>query len=98
MNIKYLPDALNDLENVFKYVYQDNVNQAVNTILQIQDAIDYLKDNPSIGRIGIVAGTRELVLLKLPFTIPYRVREGTIEILAVMHQSRRWPDSSDCTE
>ena len=93
MNIKYLPDAISDLEDVYKYIYQDNVDVAVKIVLQIQDFIDHLIDNPSIGRVGRVIGTRELVLTKLPFTIPYRVIDPNIEILAIIHQARTWPDN-----
>jgi len=38
-----------------------------------------------------VLGTRELVVRNLPYIIPYRVRDNTIEILRVLHTSRRWP-------
>jgi plasmid stabilization system protein ParE len=28
---------------------------------------------------------------ELPYVVPYRVREQDIEILRVLHTSRRWP-------
>ena len=40
---------------------------------------------------GRVAGTRELVIA--PFVIVYRVRKMTIDILAIIHSARRWPES-----
>jgi plasmid stabilization system protein ParE len=47
--------------------------------------------HPAAGRAGRVLGTRELVIASLPYVIAYRVRESHIEILRVMHASRRWP-------
>ena len=43
------------------------------------------------GRAGRLLGTRELVIASLPYVIAYRVSERQIEILRVLHTSRRWP-------
>jgi plasmid stabilization system protein ParE len=40
-----------------------------------------------------VVGTRELVIGELPYVIPYRVLGQDLEILRVLHTSRRWPES-----
>jgi plasmid stabilization system protein ParE len=47
--------------------------------------------NKHIGRPGRISGTRELVLTAFPYIIAYRVTDR-IEILAMMHGARRWPD------
>jgi toxin ParE1/3/4 len=44
-----------------------------------------------MGRPGRVPGTRELLVPKTRYLIPYRFRRGTIEILRVFHASRRPP-------
>jgi toxin ParE1/3/4 len=51
-----------------------------------------LPQNPEIGRRGRTPGTRELVISKTPFLVAYRVHNGTIEILRVLHGAQRWPD------
>ena len=76
---------------VYRYVLQDNNNAAVQVVLQIQHEIAALADHPGIGRPGLIKGTKELVLTKLPHIIPYRVKNGVIEILRVYHQARKWP-------
>ena len=43
------------------------------------------------SRIGRVEGTRELVIPKTPFIVPYRIHGDVIDILAVHHTSQRWP-------
>ena len=52
--------------------------------------IEALFQHPEMGRSGRVTATRELVLP--PFMIAYRLRRGTLEILAIIHGARRWPD------
>jgi plasmid stabilization system protein ParE len=49
-----------------------------------------LLGNPALGRPGRVLGTRERVIGGLPYTVPFRMREKDIEILRVLHTSRRW--------
>jgi toxin ParE1/3/4 len=39
-----------------------------------------------------VAGTRELPVSGTPFTVAYRVARREVEILAVLHAARKWPD------
>jgi hypothetical protein len=45
-----------------------------------------------MGRQGRVKGSRELLVSKTPFILPYRIRKNRIEILGVIHGNRRWPD------
>ena len=45
-----------------------------------------------MGRPGRVLGTRELVIGGLPYIIPYRVRDNYVDILRVLHTSRRWAE------
>jgi len=40
-----------------------------------------------------VHGTRELVVVKTPFVVPYRVVGSEIQILRVLHGARSWPNS-----
>jgi plasmid stabilization system protein ParE len=44
---------------------------------------------PDRGRIGRIAGTRELVFD--PFIIVYRVKAGGVEILRIYHAAQDWP-------
>lgn len=52
-----------------------------------------LPDAPHIGRPGRVFGTRELVVVGIPFLVPYRVQNETMQILRLYHGARRWPDA-----
>jgi hypothetical protein len=38
---------------------------------------------------------RELIVPRTAFIVPYRVRGGVVDILAVIRASRQWPDAFD---
>jgi toxin ParE1/3/4 len=40
-----------------------------------------------------VPDTRELVISNTPYIVPYRIVGQTIDIIAVIHGARRWPDT-----
>jgi plasmid stabilization system protein ParE len=50
------------------------------------------KESANLGRPGRIAGTREFVVSETPYAVPYRVAGADVEILAVVHGARRWPD------
>ncbi|MCB8837606.1 type II toxin-antitoxin system RelE/ParE family toxin [Aurantimonas sp. VKM B-3413] len=52
-----------------------------------------LADNPMLGRRGRAFGTRDLVITGTPYIVVYRAN-AVVEILAVIHGARRWPEES----
>ena len=94
MKVIWQPQALDDLENVHRYIAIDNPAAADRTVVTIATAVhDQLSAFPESGRIGRVEGTRELVVASSPFIVPYRIKGDVIEVLGVHHASRRWPGS-----
>jgi toxin ParE1/3/4 len=94
MNIVWSPEAIQDLIALRAYIAEESPTGARRIVLRIlHDVEGLLADNPEIGRPGRVPGTRELVIARTPYIVPYRVRRGTIQILRVFHGARRWPDS-----
>ena len=91
MRIKWLRTALRNLDDEATYIAQDNVSAAQTVVKRILEAVAQLADQPGLGRPGRVPDTRELVVLKTRYIIPYRVRGETISILRVFHTSRRLP-------
>jgi toxin ParE1/3/4 len=45
-----------------------------------------------IACTGRVAGTRELIIPKTPFIVPYQVNGQPLEILRIYHAAQRWPE------
>lgn len=88
------PEAIEDLAALRAYIEQDNPAAARRIALHIFHNVEMLlADNPEMGRPGRVSGTRELVIPKTPFVVPYRLVGRAIQILRVFHGARRWPDT-----
>ena len=92
MRLRWTRRAERDLDEIAAYIGQDSPPAAARVILELIDqGENALLGQPAVGRAGRVLGTRELVIRGLPYILPYRLREKDIEILRVLHTSRRWP-------
>jgi len=92
-SIRWLRKALRNLDEEASYIARDDVKAAPLVVERIVAAVATLADQPGLGRPGRVPGTRELVVSKTRYVVPYRVRGETIEILRVFHSSRRLPET-----
>jgi toxin ParE1/3/4 len=92
MPIRWTELAIFDLEQAREYIMQTSPEKAIAVIDRIENSLETLQDFPQMGRPGRVSGTRELVILKTPFILPYRIQADYIEILAVIHGARQWDD------
>jgi toxin ParE1/3/4 len=87
------PEAIDDLAALRAYIEQDDLSAARRVALHIIENVEtLLPGNPEIGRPGRVPGTRELVIPRTPFIVPYRLVGNTIQILRIFHGARRWPE------
>jgi toxin ParE1/3/4 len=94
MNIVWSPEAIRDLISLRAYIAEESPAGARRVVQRILHNVEHLlPDNPQIGRPGRVPGTRELVIARTPYIVPYRVLHDAIQILRVYHGARRWPDS-----
>jgi addiction module RelE/StbE family toxin len=91
MQIRWVRLALEDLEEIARFVSQDNPEAAQELVRRIWEAAQMLADHPRSGRAGRVLGTRELVIGATQYILPYRVIEGEVQILRVLHGARKWP-------
>jgi len=92
MTIRWLDDAVYDLKSLRRYIMLENISAANKVTERILKAVDLLLEHPGMGRQGRIHNTRELVVPKTPYIIPYRVINKNIEILRVFHSSMQWPD------
>ena len=93
MRIVWQDEAERDLDMIAEYILQDDPGVALRLVYTIRVATLVLREHPNIGRTGRVEGTRELVISGLPYILPYQIADQEIRILAVMHTSRKWPDT-----
>lgn len=92
MRVKWLRKALRNLDEEATYIATDDVAVARLVVKRVLDAVALLAEQPGLGRPGRVPGTRELIVAKARYLVPYRVRGETVEILRVFHTSRRLPE------
>jgi toxin ParE1/3/4 len=90
--VKWLRKALKSLEQAYDYTAEADQTAAIALVLKIQSATQQLADFPLLGRVGRVDGTRELVIASTPYLVVYRVKGKTVEILRVLHGSRKYPE------
>lgn len=89
--VKWLRRAISDLNAEITYIAQEAPALAAKMYAYIRGRISILEEFPESGRPGRVFGTRELVLDHYPYLIPYRVKNGNVEILRIFHTRRKQP-------
>lgn len=91
MRVRWLRKALRNLDDEATFIATDNPAAARLVVAGILTAVAMLEAQPSLGRPGRVHGTRELLVPRTRYVVPYRVRGDAIEILRVFHTARRPP-------
>ena len=93
MTLIWSPESIHDLLSLRAHIAEHDPAAAKRVALHILYCVEcLLAENPKLGAPGRVPGTRELVIPKPPYIVPYRVRGARIEIARVYHTARRWPD------
>ncbi len=92
MRIVWSPEAREDLLSLFSYIAGDDLEAAKKLRNVILSKVELLAKTHHIGRSGRVPGTKELIIDKTPYIIPYRCKEDRLEIVRVYHSSRKWPE------
>jgi toxin ParE1/3/4 len=92
MKLRWTPLAVGHLKSAREYLIQKNASAAANMIERILSGIESTRDRPQLGRKGRVSGTREFFITGTPFIVAYRLQDDRVEILAVLHGARRWPE------
>jgi toxin ParE1/3/4 len=92
MEIVWRVAALEDLDNAYLYIAENNPRAANRLRSRIMTSVGRLAMLPGLGRLGRVEGTRELVVPSTPYIIAYTVLGDEVVILSVMHSSRKWLD------
>ena len=91
MQVKWLRNAAKNLNDTTEYIADDNPKVAREFFIHTIESVNKLPQYPELGRAGRVSGTRELVIFGYPYIVPYRIKDGNVEILRVFHTSRMWP-------
>jgi len=93
MRLRWTHPALAHIAEISAYIREDNPTAARRVVDRIRQDAKHLSMHPLFGRKGRIEGTRELVMSRFPYIIVYRTADEAIEILAVIHSARNWPQS-----
>ena len=91
MQVVWLKNALNNLDEIAEYIPQENPQAASQVVDLIVEQVNQLTAQPALGRSGRVVGTRELVVSNSHYLVPYRIKNNKVQVLRVFHTSRRPP-------
>ena len=91
MKVVWSRRAVQHLIALRDYIAGNSPQNAAAVAERILHSVELLSTQPQMGRPGRVVGTRELVVPDTPFIIPYRMRGGSLELIALFHGRQRWP-------
>ena len=91
MRVRFTKLANEDLQQAYLYIVQESPESARDIIERIKKAINTLCQYSSLGKPGRIKGTREFVVSNTPFILVYRQKQGTLQILSVLHTSKKYP-------
>lgn len=91
MKIIWSPTAERNLDAIWEYIAQDNLDAADRIAERLRSAADMLITSPMMGRQGRLTGTRELVVADTPYILIYVPLRSHIDIARVVHGAQDWP-------
>jgi addiction module RelE/StbE family toxin len=90
MKLVWTKLANHDRKEIREYIALQNPDAALRLDTLISEKAFKLIDHPSLGRIGRIKGTRELVVHP-SYILVYDQTRDHIRILRVLHTARQWP-------
>ena len=93
MKVRWTTPAANQLRSIFDHIADDNPAAAGRTVRRIREAILRTARMPYSGRIGRLAGTREITVSGTSYLVAYKTLENMIHVLAILHGAQQWPES-----
>ena len=92
MRIRWTEPASRDFTQICDYLNKEDSHETARRIaILIHDRIHMLAEFPELGRPGRKAGTRELIVIGLPYLAIYRLQGDAVEILRILHGAQVWP-------
>jgi addiction module RelE/StbE family toxin len=91
MQVRWTEPAARDLEEISEYIRSDRPAAARHVAQSLFDAANSLTLLPGRGRMGRIPGTRELIVVGLPYIIVYKISDAAIHVLRIYHGARKWP-------
>jgi toxin ParE1/3/4 len=93
VKVRWRKNAQLDLSEIDAHIRQENPQAANRVVSAIRQGTMQLARTPLAGRPGRVEGTREFIVANFPYIVAYQVMPAAVEILAVIHTARLWPEN-----
>lgn len=90
MKIIWAQEAESDLDNIFSFISEKDLDAAIKMDRMFREKAQDLAKFPNLGHIGFVEGTREYEVHK-HYKLVYAVRDDCVEIITILHTSRNYP-------
>lgn len=84
------PAAIADRKRITQYIAKDNPRAAIEMGDMLIQNAEQLGQHPTLGRVGRVKGTRELVVHP-NYILIYRIVAKVPEVLRLKHAAQKWP-------
>lgn len=83
------PEAVADLEDIWEFIANDNLNAAGHVLDEFREAIELLSSYPHIGHVRADLTSRPIRFHSVEeFLIAYAAEEDPIVVLAILHGRR----------
>jgi toxin ParE1/3/4 len=83
MRVRFTLEALTHIAGIRFYIEQHSTQAAIHIAERIFAEADRLGEFPQLGRIGIVPGTYEWTVPRLPYIIVHELDEDSDEVIVV---------------
>lgn len=88
--VQWQPDAEHDLLEIVSYIAQRNPDAAQRVKDAIEQAASQVPHHPYLYRVGIAAGTREMVVHP-NYVVIYCLTLTAVQIINVIHSRQQYP-------
>lgn len=89
MRVRFTSPALHDLADTLTYISGESLEGAANVSKAIERTIGLAAFMPKLGRpVPHRADALAVIARPYPYRITYRVRDGELEVLAIVHTAR----------
>ena len=93
--IRFGPVARTDLRDIGLWIKDASGSATADRVIQsILQATRQLEHFPLLGRVGLVAATRELPVAGLPYIVVYKPEPDGVRVVRVIHGAMRWPSGA----
>ena len=90
MKVLWADSAAQNRRDIVDYIALDDLWAAIQIDALFERAVERLSEHPKLGRVGMLAGTRELIPHH-SYRLIYEISDDQIWILALLHTARQWP-------